>query len=71
LGLYTRPWGFRLEDIRAPVQLWQGEQDANAPVAMGRYLAGAIPECQASFYHGEGHFHFIDRLSEILAAVCR
>ena len=37
---------------------------------MGRYLAGAIPECQASFFPGEGHFHFIDLLREILAAVC-
>jgi pimeloyl-ACP methyl ester carboxylesterase len=70
LGLYTRPWGFRLEDIQARVHLWHGDQDANAPVAMGRYLAGAIPECQARFFPGEGHFNFIDRLSEILAAVC-
>ena len=70
LGLYTRPWGFHLEDIQARVHLWHGDQDANAPVAMGRYLAGAIPECQASFFPGEGHFHFIDRLREILAAVC-
>jgi pimeloyl-ACP methyl ester carboxylesterase len=70
LGLYARPWGFRVEDIRGQVHLWHGERDANAPVTMGRYLARAIPDCQASFYPGEGHLHFIDRLSEILAAVC-
>jgi pimeloyl-ACP methyl ester carboxylesterase len=70
LALYSRPWGFRLEDIGAPVHLWHGEQDANHPVAMGRHLATVIPECQASFYPGEGHLHFIDRLPEILAAVC-
>ena len=70
LALYARTWGFRLEDIRAPVHLWHGEQDANAPVTMARHLATAIPECQASFYPGEGHLHFVDRLPEILAAVC-
>lgn len=69
MGLYPRPWGFRLEDIRAPVHLWHGEQDANAPVSMGRYLAASIPECRATFYPGEGHLHFVDRLPEILAAV--
>jgi pimeloyl-ACP methyl ester carboxylesterase len=70
MGLYARPWGFRVEDIRTPVYLSHGEQDANAPVTMGRYLASVIPECQATFYSGEGHLHFVDRLPEIFAGVC-
>jgi pimeloyl-ACP methyl ester carboxylesterase len=70
MALYARSWGFRPEDIRTPVYLSHGEQDANAPVTMGRYLATTIPECRASFYSGEGHLHFLDRLPEILAAVC-
>jgi pimeloyl-ACP methyl ester carboxylesterase len=70
LALFSRPWGFRLEDVRTRVHLWHGEQDENHPVAMGRYLAGVIPECRATFFPGEGHLHFVDRLPEILAAVC-
>jgi pimeloyl-ACP methyl ester carboxylesterase len=70
LGLYGRPWGFRLEEIGVPVHLWHGEQDGNAPVAMGRQMAVAIPGCRASFFPGEGHLHFVDRLPEILAALC-
>jgi hypothetical protein len=31
MGVYARPWGFRLEDIRTPMHLWHGEEDANAP----------------------------------------
>jgi pimeloyl-ACP methyl ester carboxylesterase len=69
MGLYSRPWGFRLQDIRTPVQLWHGEADGNAPVTMGRYLASVIPGCRATFYRGEGHLHFIDRLSEIFTAL--
>jgi pimeloyl-ACP methyl ester carboxylesterase len=70
MGLYTEPWGFLPEDIRTPVYLSHGELDANAPITMGRYLASAIPRCRAAFRPGEGHFHFIDRLPEILAATC-
>jgi pimeloyl-ACP methyl ester carboxylesterase len=69
MGLYARPWGFPLGDIRTPVYLSHGEQDANAPVTMGHYLATRIPECRASFYPREGHLHFLNRLPEIFSAV--
>ena len=69
MGLYARSWGFPLEEIRTPVEVWHGEDDANAPVAMGRYLAASIPICRARFYSGEGHLHFIDRLPEIFEAL--
>jgi len=70
MGLYVRPWGFAAEDIRTPVYLSHGEEDSNAPISMGRYLATTIPECRAVFRPGEGHLHFVDRLPEILRAVC-
>jgi pimeloyl-ACP methyl ester carboxylesterase len=54
-GLYTRPWGFSLQDISAEVQLWHGERDLNVPLSVGRYVAGTIPNCQATFLEGEGH----------------
>jgi pimeloyl-ACP methyl ester carboxylesterase len=69
MGLYSQPWGFRLEEIRVPVHLWHGEDDVNAPISMGRYLATSIPGCRATFYPGEAHLHFVDRLAEILAAL--
>ena len=71
MGLYARPWGFRLDEIPVPVHLWHGEQDVNAPISMGRYLATSIPDCRATFYPGEAHLHFVDRLAEILAALSR
>jgi pimeloyl-ACP methyl ester carboxylesterase len=54
-ALYTRSWGFRLPDISAEVHLWHGEQDANVPVSVGRSVAQAIPNCQATFHQEEGH----------------
>jgi len=65
--LYTRPWGFRPEEIPVPVYLWHGEDDMNVPAGMGRYMAAAIPRCHASFLPGEGHFSLIGgRPEEVL-----
>ncbi len=55
MKMLWRPWGFKLEDIRAPVQLWHGEADDLAPARLAHYLADRIPRCQATFYPGEGH----------------
>jgi pimeloyl-ACP methyl ester carboxylesterase len=67
--LLARPWGFRLEEIAVPVHLWHGEDDWSAPIAMGRYLASAIPDCQATFLPGEGHFMIAGRMEQILDAL--
>ncbi|MGD9080218.1 MAG: alpha/beta hydrolase [Desulfobacterales bacterium] len=64
--LYSRPWGFRLEDIRIPVNLWHGEKDRIVPPAMGHHVAETIPTCRAIFYADEGHFSIIlNRIHEI------
>ena len=55
-GLYSRPHGFSLQDITAEVHLWHGEQDFNVLTSVGRYVAGAIPNCHAKFIENEGHF---------------
>jgi len=70
LVLYSRPWGFRLEEITMEVHLWQGELDKNVPPSMGRYQAHAIPNCRATFYPGEGHISLVvDHMEEILGAL--
>lgn len=53
--LMVTEWDFKPEEIQIPVSLWHGEDDKNAPIAMGRYMAHAISKSQAKFYPGEGH----------------
>jgi len=55
--LYAEPWGFNLQDIspKLKVYLWHGELDKNVPISMGRAMAGAIPNCKATFFPHEGH----------------
>jgi pimeloyl-ACP methyl ester carboxylesterase len=64
--LYSRPWGFPLEDIDIAVHLWHGEKDRIVPPEMARYMAGSIPNCRATFFPDEGHFSIIlNRIEEI------
>jgi pimeloyl-ACP methyl ester carboxylesterase len=67
--IFSRPWGFRLEDIAMQVRLWHGEEDASMPIAVGHYLARTIPKCHSTFLPGEGHFLLFDHWGEILAAM--
>jgi pimeloyl-ACP methyl ester carboxylesterase len=68
LLLYAQPWGFQLSEIFVPVCLWHGEADAVVPPSMGRAQAEAIPDCQATFVAGEGHFSLpINHMEKILA----
>jgi pimeloyl-ACP methyl ester carboxylesterase len=69
MALCARPWGFRLEAIRRPVDVWQGEADTNVPPAMGRYYARTIPNARAHFFPGEGHFMFLNHVPEIFGAL--
>jgi pimeloyl-ACP methyl ester carboxylesterase len=65
--LLTRPWGFRLEDIHVPVQLWQGSADDLATVAMARHIAGKIPDCRITICEGEAHLLLFPHWGEILS----
>lgn len=62
----SRPWGFRVEDVRMHVNLWQGEADNNVPVEWGRWFAATLPDCTAHFLPGEGHLLIFDHWGEIL-----
>lgn len=62
--LMVTEWDFRPQDIQIPVYLWHGEADQNAPIAMGQYMAAAIPNSQAKFYPGEGHLSLFKKYAK-------
>ncbi|HXY86683.1 MAG TPA: alpha/beta hydrolase [Gaiellaceae bacterium] len=66
LVVLARPWPIRVDRIEPSVHLWQGEDDPLVPPTMGRYLAGELPSCDATFLPGEGHLLVFDHLAEIL-----
>jgi pimeloyl-ACP methyl ester carboxylesterase len=64
--LYVRPWGFQMSEISSPVALWYGKVDNFVPVAMGRYLAGQIPNSQLHVVPDGGHFSTINNYAEAI-----
>ena len=54
--LIARPWGFALSEIKLPIDLWHGDADRNAPLAMGGQMAAELPNSYLHILPGEGHF---------------
>ncbi len=62
-------WGFSLQQVNAPVLIFQGEDDAFVPVDYARHLAQHLPNVELTLVPGAGHLYplaedFQDRLFE-------
>ncbi len=64
--LESRPWGFALAEIAAPVHVWHGDADRNLAVANGTYQAHEIPDATLHQVPGEGHWLLVDHFADIL-----
>ena len=67
--LEARPWGFSLQEIQMPVNIWHGEEDKIASIEHARIQAKAIPDARVKFFPNEGHTVFVTRLDELLSTV--
>jgi len=70
LAYLTRPWGFELGDVRAPVTLWFGERDTTCPPAIARELQRRLPDATIRLVD-DTHQLLFSRWSEILTDVAR
>jgi pimeloyl-ACP methyl ester carboxylesterase len=59
-------WPIPLNKIETKIYLWQGDEDVSVPPSMGHYMAEKIPDCEAEFIKGAGHFWIFEHLSEML-----
>jgi pimeloyl-ACP methyl ester carboxylesterase len=58
-----RPWGFDLDRIRVPVQIWHGDQDKFVPFSHGEWIARHVPGAEVHLQPGEGHLTlYLDRV---------
>jgi pimeloyl-ACP methyl ester carboxylesterase len=56
---FVQPWGFELNAIKVPVQIWQGDQDLMVPHAHSYWLEKHIPESSLNFVPGHGHVSLV------------
>lgn len=52
-------WGFRLEDVTyrdAPIKIWHGAKDTNAPIEAIRYLADQLPNAELHEFEQDTHY---------------
>ncbi|EFV93389.1 alpha/beta hydrolase fold protein [Dietzia cinnamea P4] len=66
---FVGPWGFRVEEVRAPVHLWYGDRDGTAPPDHGRWLAAHLPDAHLTVFSGEGHLLPLSHWAEMLRAL--
>lgn len=69
LLLFSRPWGFRLRDIRVPIRFWHGDADNLVPLAHARHQARLVPDAKLYVRHGESHLGTLAAAEEILDGI--
>jgi pimeloyl-ACP methyl ester carboxylesterase len=62
----ARPWGFDLTTVSTPTTIWQGGLDDVHTPAMGRYLAGHLPNARLVFEQNRATFDLIADADTIL-----
>ncbi|WP_336366459.1 alpha/beta fold hydrolase [Marinobacter sp. C2H3] len=53
-------WGFSLDRVPAPIEVYQGEDDPFVSPDYARHLAGALPQARLTLLPGIGHLYPLD-----------
>jgi pimeloyl-ACP methyl ester carboxylesterase len=57
--IFGDPWGFSLEEIHAPVDIWEGSDDNTGPPGYRAFLKRHIPQATIHVVPGEGHLSLL------------
>ena len=57
--IFGDPWGFSLEEIRIPVDIWEGADDRTGPPGYRAFLKRHIPQASVTVVPGEGHLSLL------------
>ena len=55
LLLFTREWGFGLDEVQVPVRWWHGDDDHIVPFRHGQHCVQRLPEATITTIDGESH----------------
>ena len=57
--IFGDPWGFSLEEIKVPVQIWEGSDDRTGPPGYRAFLKMHIPHATVTVVPHEGHLSLL------------
>jgi pimeloyl-ACP methyl ester carboxylesterase len=57
--IFGDPWGFSLEDVHVPVDIWEGAEDDTGPPGYRTFLTRHIPQASVNVVPGEGHLSLL------------
>jgi pimeloyl-ACP methyl ester carboxylesterase len=69
--LFTRDWGFRLDEVKVPVRWWHGDSDHIVPFAHGEHVVSLLPDAELFVLPGESHLAGLGRGEEILSTLTK
>jgi pimeloyl-ACP methyl ester carboxylesterase len=69
--LFTRDWGFRLEEVKVPVRWWHGDHDHIVPFAHGEHVVSRLPDAELFHLPEESHLAGLGRGEEILSTLMK
>ena len=69
LILFTRHWGFTLDQVRAPVRWWHGDADHIVPLRHGAHCVDRLPDAELFTMAGESHLGGLGMAQEILGGL--
>ncbi len=66
LLMFTRHWGFTLDQVRVPVLWWHGDGDHIVPWRHGEHCVGRLPDAQLHTLAGESHLGGMTMAEDVL-----
>lgn len=68
--IYARPWGFPLDEVNVPVQLWHGRKDKSFSYRLAEKMAERLPRADLRIVEDAGHYSLpIRHMRKILQAL--
>ncbi|MBB3603915.1 pimeloyl-ACP methyl ester carboxylesterase [Mycolicibacterium sp. BK556] len=64
--VFSRDWGFRLDEVKVPVRWWHGDKDHIVPFAHGQHVVAKLPDAELHVLPGESHLGGLGRAEDIL-----
>jgi pimeloyl-ACP methyl ester carboxylesterase len=69
--LFTRAWGFRLDEVKIPVRWWHGDSDHIVPFAHGEHAVALLPDAELIVLPGESHLGGLGRGEDVLSTLTK